>query len=167
MLTERISAIYYLITRGYIPGVLVVVYRRKGKTFQFLLVKSKVSNAVTFPSGGLMIGEEETKSTSRELLEEAGIRAKDLIELPIQHKFVYRLPIKLKSVQKIFLTEVEKSFKQEKPEKSTGWVKWFSSEEVKKKLTHKELRQTFDLVMKHIKKKKYESGQTRKINYRS
>lgn len=150
MLFEKISVIYYLFMQGFIPGVLVIVYRRKGKSYEFLLVKSKVSNATTFPSGGLMLGETEKKSAERELLEETGIQIDNFTELPYRHKFTYKLPIKLKSIQKIFVAELKQKYKQVKPEESTQWVKWFNAREVDQKLTHKELKQTFLLVYKHI-----------------
>jgi ADP-ribose pyrophosphatase YjhB (NUDIX family) len=153
MFSERVSVIYYLLTRGYIPGVLTVVYRKTRGQLEFLLVKSKVSKAVTFPSGSLLIGEGEQQSAARELLEETGIKLANLVRIPLQHEFTYKLPIRLKSIQKIFIAEANNN-KHEKPERSTDWARWIRAKEVRRKLTHKELRQTFNLVMEYIKRRR-------------
>lgn len=151
LILEFITILAKNLLRGVIPGSLVVVYKKDGCRIKFLIIKTLPSGSTAFPSGSISWGENYEKAARRELYEETGIKAKILKELPLIHKFrYYRLPLRPRCEQHIYLYEMKKLDKTKLHSKETEWFRWVSKDEALKMITHKELRDSFRSSFRYI-----------------
>lgn len=151
--------IYFLIKNKELPGSLVIVYKTSHKKKKFLLIKSSHSNAITFPSGSVDFIERPSKTAIRELFEETGLRVneKELLLLPIVHKFTYKnFPFKIKSQQKVFVLFYKKNNLFFKPQdKHIKWVRWCDEAKTLQLLSYPELKITFKKIISYLKNNDY------------
>lgn len=137
--------------KGIIPGSIIIVYKGNSSYRKFLLTKAKHSSKITFPSGSIGWGENYEMAAIRELYEETGIKAKDIIDLPIQHTFKYKnILFKPKSVQHIFVYKIKNAKNLKLYSKETIWFGWEDEERVKELLSHKELIATFNKILNYL-----------------
>ncbi len=151
--------ICFIIRKRALPGSLVIVRRgmqRQDKDL-FLLVKSRHSSAVTFPSGNLNPFEDFFEAAIRELFEETGLKIErnSLLLTPLIHDFKYRnLPFQIRSCQRVFLMSLtpETNYSLNPQDKDIEWVGWYSLNETISLLSYPELKLTFKKTIKHLKK---------------
>lgn len=149
-----LSYIQFFIKVKSLPGSLIIVYKRSLKKKMFLLIKSKHSNAITFPSGGLKIFENFSEAAKRELLEETGLNVKEnkLILTPLKHRFRYRnLAFKIKSQQKVFvLPIISKDLLSKPQDKHIEWVRWYNFKKTLSLISYPELKTIFKKSLKYL-----------------
>ena len=134
-----------------LPGVLIISYRITAQGRDILLIKSKHSGAVTFPSGHINLWESYEDAAKRELYEEAGVSGKKLKSSPLVHTFIYpQFPIKIQSHQKVFVTKISAKAKKEKHENNVLWARWFSYTEALEKLSYPELGSMLRAVRRYL-----------------
>ena len=136
---------------GIIPGSLIIVYKGNSKKRKFLLTKVKHSNMVTFPSGSIGWGENYKLAAIRELYEETGIKAYNIIELPVIHTFKYKnIIFRPRSLQHVFLCKISNNINFKLQSKETIWFGWENEDNVKKHISHKELVATFNKALRYL-----------------
>lgn len=137
--------------KGIIPGSIVIVYQRNQGKLEFLILKVSSSNNVVLPGGSISWWENYEQTAKRELLEETGINANSLKELPIIHRFRYKkLPFRPKSEQHVFLYLLPKNKSHKLHSKEVLWFKWVTATEAINQLSHKELVETFKKALAYI-----------------
>ena len=137
--------------KGVIPGSMIIVYKGNSSNRKFLLTKAKHSSKITFPSGSIGWRENYKMAAIRELHEETGIKAKDIVGLPISHIFKYKsILFKPKSVQHIFVYRVKNVKNLKLYSKETKWFGWENENGVRKLLSHKELISTFNKILNYL-----------------
>ncbi len=99
----------------YIKGVFIVTYARDGGKIYFLLLHRILHwKGWEFPKGGTEGGETEKETIRRELKEETGLKAENIIDLNLKGRFRYKkqLPDRpgvIGMEWKLFAVEVRKA----------------------------------------------------------
>lgn len=152
VILDYLFLIYCCLKNRSVPGSMVIVYRRNRKgDNEYLLIKSRHSQAITFPSGSLGYKESYREAANRELREETGVRANTLEELPFNHSFRYKnLPLHLKSDQRVFKCLVKNLIKTKPSDSDIIWTKWFPGKQVTQNLSYPELKNMFIKAQRHI-----------------
>lgn len=103
-----------------------VVYRKKGKKIEFLLLKDK-NNNWTFPKGLIEDREEEKVAAQREVAEEVGLHEIILVrELPrITYWYKWQDDLIKKTVYYFLFKAVRKERPKPQKEEGISQVKWF------------------------------------------
>lgn len=115
--------------------VAAICYRRRGASFEFLLVKTNSGDKWTFPKGAIELRLSHSQAAQREALEEAG--AIGVIEprhfhLYLHSKGVFWQPSGVQEfVVKAFLLEVTRT---QPPHESMRDPTWFSADDARKAL---------------------------------
>ena len=151
--------ICFIIRKGALPGSLVIVRRgmRRHDRGLFLLIKSRHSGAVTFPSGSLNPFEDFFEAAIRELFEETGLKIgrNFLLLTPLIHDFKYKnLPFQIRSYQRVFLILLapETNYPLNPQDEDIEWAGWYSLNKTISLLSYPELKLTFKKTIKHLKK---------------
>ena len=113
----------------YRKGVFMVVYARKGKKIEYLLLERILHwTGWEFPKAGLERGENDERAVVRELKEETGLKAGKILDLKVDGKFDYgrelpdRIGIKGQTF-KLYAVEVKKRKVSIDKREHTGY-KW-------------------------------------------
>lgn len=138
-----------------------VIYRKKGKSWQILLLKDK-NDHWTFPKGLIEDGEEKVKAAQREIGEEVGLKEIKLVTdlTPIKYWYMQSIfsPARNKRQNDLihktvyyFLFETEGS-EETRPQKEEGItdVRWFSPTEALKEVGY---RKTNEPILQEVIKK--------------
>lgn len=136
-----------------------VVYRKKGKIFQILLLKDKNDNW-TFPKGLIEDKEEKIATAQREISEEVGLKNIKFVSelLPIGYWYMQKHLLRNKwqrnLIRKTVYYFLFKAIGNEepKPQKEEGIkeVKWFNSDQALKVIGY---RKTNEPVLREVIKK--------------
>lgn len=128
-----------------------VIYRKKGKSWQILLLKDK-NDHWTFPKGLIEEGEEKVKAAQREIGEEVGLKEIKLVAdlTPIKYWYKWQSDLVRKTVY-YFLFETEGN-EETHPQEEEGItdVRWFSPTEALKEVGY---RKTNEPILQEVIKK--------------
>jgi 8-oxo-dGTP pyrophosphatase MutT (NUDIX family) len=126
-----------------------IVLSAKNKANIALLYRSRESDW-SFPKGHIEQGENPMEAMIREIKEETGLDVEVVKELP---EHFYTSPNEGEIVNKMFLV-VSKDDSKLKTEYEGDKLEWVSLDKVNEKLSYKNLKDYFDLVLEIIKEVK-------------
>jgi 8-oxo-dGTP pyrophosphatase MutT (NUDIX family) len=138
--------------------VAAVCYRRRGRSFEFLLVNTNGGGKWTFPKGAPEPSMSHSQAAEQEAWEEAGVRGQiepKHFHLYLHSKGVFWKPPGVREyVVKAFLMEVEGMEPGHEPERNPTW---FSAEDARKTLARgrevkyaREIQNVVDRAMEHL-----------------
>lgn len=137
-------------------GVFFVVYKKEKNRIGFLVLKRKLHwKGWEFPKGGIEEGETEKIAVLRELKEETGLKAKQIMDFHIKGKFLYneelpdRKGIKGMTWHLYAIEVFSGKVKIDKKEHSS--FKWLDFEEAYNLLTWANQKRCLKIVSKLIK----------------